>query len=99
MAPDISQLKAELKAWERAFKSEHNREPSKDDMKRVPEMGERGEVQIVQIPSEEARRHFGIGEVVFDDKVKGQTCHRHHDVYGPHEAPAAYDAPQVGCKV
>ncbi|KZV96029.1 hypothetical protein EXIGLDRAFT_747878, partial [Exidia glandulosa HHB12029] len=30
---DLASVKAEIKRWERAFRAEHARDPSKDDMK------------------------------------------------------------------
>jgi len=36
---DLTLVKAELKAWEREFKSKHGRDPSKADIKAVPEIG------------------------------------------------------------
>ena len=37
---DLTLVKAELKAWERAFKSTNGRDPSKADIKDVPEIGQ-----------------------------------------------------------
>jgi hypothetical protein len=36
---DIPSLRAELKAWEREFKTDHGREPSVDDIKERPSIG------------------------------------------------------------
>lgn len=38
---DLAAIKADLKAWERDFKSEHGREPTKADIKAVPAIGGR----------------------------------------------------------
>lgn len=39
-AADLINLKAELKAWERAFRTEHGREPDKNDVKTDLVIGE-----------------------------------------------------------
>ncbi len=38
---DLAQVKAQVKSWERSFKKEHNRVPTKADIKAVPQIGER----------------------------------------------------------
>jgi hypothetical protein len=35
----LKQVKAEVKAWERAFKAENKREPTKNDIKTAPGIG------------------------------------------------------------
>lgn len=37
---DLTLVKAELKSWERDFKSTNGRDPSKADIKAVPEIGQ-----------------------------------------------------------
>lgn len=37
---DIDVLRVEIKSWERAFKQEHGRAATVDDIKRLPDIGE-----------------------------------------------------------
>ena len=37
---DLSALKAELKAWEKAFKTEHGRDAKKEDIKLDTQIGQ-----------------------------------------------------------
>jgi hypothetical protein len=37
---DLTALKAELKAWEKAFKAQHGREAKKEDIKLDAQIGE-----------------------------------------------------------
>lgn len=36
---DVSSVRAEIKAWERSYKSENGREPSVHDIKKLPHIG------------------------------------------------------------
>lgn len=36
---DLVAIRAELKSWERSFRTSHGREPGKDDIKAEPEIG------------------------------------------------------------
>jgi hypothetical protein len=40
---DLKVVKAQVKSWERSFKAEHNKLPTKADIKAVPEIGEEEE--------------------------------------------------------
>lgn len=35
---ELAQVRAEIKTWERTFRTENGRDPSRDDIKAVPEI-------------------------------------------------------------
>jgi hypothetical protein len=38
MAEELAQVRSDIKAWERSFRAENGKDPSREDIKAVPEI-------------------------------------------------------------